>query len=89
MDVVKIGSGAKTAEEIKEEGKRLKPGWKTSEFIGKTILQIILAIEVVMKRIDPSTAGYIMASVEIVYNGLRTVLKINVDKSRSDTKISQ
>ena len=54
----------------------LKPGWKTTEFWGKTIIQLVVVFNALSsKDIPVETATAIVAALEGIYIGGRSVVK--------------
>jgi hypothetical protein len=63
-------------EATKMDETTLKPGWKTTEFWGKTIIQLIVVFNALSaKDIPLETATAIVASLEGIYIAGRSVVK--------------
>lgn len=55
---------------------QVKQGWKTTEFWGKTLVQLIVLYNSLFKgSIDPQAALTIVAGLEGIYTGGRAVVK--------------
>lgn len=53
-----------------------KPGWKTTEFWGKTIIQLVVVFNALSSRDIPvETATTIVATLEGIYIGGRSIVK--------------
>lgn len=54
----------------------VKPGWQTTEFWGKTVVQgIVLYNSFFHKNLDPQLAVQIVSTIEAIYHGLRALVK--------------
>ena len=53
----------------------VKPGWKTSEFWGKIILQVIVILSGMQGLVSPKWAVTISATLEILYGIQRALIK--------------
>lgn len=79
----KIGLALKArriANEATKEVKTMdgvKPGWQTSEFWGKTLVQgVILYNSFFHKNIDPQLATQAVGAIEAIYHALRAAVKV-------------
>lgn len=65
----------------------IKTGWKTSEFWGKVALQAGTTWAAVGGFVPPKYAAIVVASAEIIYGGIRGVLKMVqlVQAAKSDS----
>jgi len=54
----------------------VKPGWKTTEFWGKTVVQgVVIYNTFFNKNLDPQLAVQIVSTIEAIYHGLRALVK--------------
>ena len=53
----------------------VKPGWKTTEFWGKLILQALTILSLLGGMLDAHTVAYLTFGLEVVYMILRNVQK--------------
>lgn len=53
----------------------VKPAWKTTEFWGKTILQVIVILSGIQGVVSPKWATLIAATLEILYGIQRALIK--------------
>lgn len=55
----------------------VKPGWQTTEFWGKTIVQLVVVYNMITgAKIDPALGTQIVATIEAVYHALRAAIKV-------------
>lgn len=62
---------------IIEEGKKMKTGYKTTEFWLVIITNLLAVVTAFNGLLDPKTAGIIVAVLNGLYAILRSVVKIN------------
>jgi hypothetical protein len=58
----------------------VKPGWQTTEFWGKTVVQMIVLYNTFFEnKLDPQVGAQIVGAIEGLYHALRAVIKIGKD----------
>ena len=82
----KIGAAWKARKILKNATKEVKtmdgvkPGWQTTEFWGKTVVQVIVLYNTFCKgNLDPQMGAQIVGAIEGLYHALRAVVKIGKD----------
>lgn len=79
----KIGLALKARKILKEAEREvktmdgIKPGWKTTEFWGKTVVQgVVIYNTFATNDIKPELALQMVGAIEGLYHGLRALVKI-------------
>lgn len=73
--------------EIKQSA--VKDGWKTSEFWGKTLVQVLTLVAIFKPelKLDPALGLQIVAIAESLYHAFRVLVKVNAPQSIAVTPL--